>query len=134
MSTPAGITTVTGTGTYHGYPSFTRGRVNSQMSSSNDEIASSFHYGNLVCGSNGCVRMNGNTLNALTKYIEPGTMVYTLPQQEGSKFVLKDGNLSFVADNPYGEEGNYWDDYNVTVNKTYQPLKIELNKNYSPNS
>ena len=43
--------------------------------------------------SNGCVRIGGNTLNTLSKYIGVGTDVYTLPDKNGSRFILKDGKL-----------------------------------------
>ena len=42
-STPAGISVITGTGSYHGFPSFTRGRINSDGTV--EDIASSFHWG-----------------------------------------------------------------------------------------
>ena len=126
-STPAGITQITGTGTYHGFPSFTRGR---KKGDSYEDIASSMHYGKTdkVNLSNGCVRVGGNTLNKLAKYIGVGTNVYTLPAKGGSRFVSKDGKLSFVADNPYGtDKGSkrFWDDYNVQTDKSYSKLALE---------
>lgn len=125
-STPAGITQITGTGTYHGFPSFTRGR---KKGNSYEDVASSMHYGKTdkVNLSNGCVRIGGNTLNKLAKYIGVGTNVYTLPAKEGSKFVAKDGKLNFVADNPYGtDKGSkrFWDDYNVQIDKSYSKLAL----------
>ena len=140
-STPAGITKITGTGIYHGYPSFTRGR---SKGSSYEDIASSLHFGNTSQQrlSNGCVRIGGNTLNQLSKYIDIGTDVYTLPEKKGSKFVAKDGKLSFVANKPYGKDikgdpKRFWDDYNISINKSYSPLKIvstvKGNKEYKEN-
>lgn len=71
----------------------------------------------------------------MQQYLNVGTRVYTLPEKEGSRFVLRGGNLNYVADNPYGntKEGNIsesghdmvnWDDYNVHIDKSYQPLVI----------
>lgn len=60
-----------------------------------------------------------------------GTKVYTLPEKEGSRFIIKGGKLNFTADNPYGEtEGDkrYWDDYNVSIDKSYSPLKLTFTK------
>lgn len=138
-STPAGITKITGTSTYHGFPSFTRGRKNG---SQYEDIASSIHFGKTDKSklSNGCVRIGGNTLNTLSKYIGVGTDIYTLPDKNGSRFVLKDGKLNFVADNPYGTNSGskrFWDDYNTYTDKSYSKLMIvpkikgsdEFNKN-----
>ena len=138
-STPAGITKITGTSTYHGFPSFTRGRKNG---SQYEDIASSMHFGKTDKSklSNGCVRIGGNTLNTLSKYIGVGTDVYTLPDKNGSRFILKDGKLNFVADNPYGSNigsKRLWDDYNTYTDKSYSKLIIipkikgsdEFNKN-----
>lgn len=129
-STPAGITFITGKGQYHGFDSFTRGRMNTNGAI--EDIASSLHYGNTTDkkASNGCVRMNGKVLNQLSKYIDQGTPVYTLPEKEGSSFKLRNGKLNFVADNPYGStEGSkkYWDDYNVRIDRSYSPLTIYYN-------
>lgn len=130
-STPAGISEITSINEYHGYPSFQRKREGT-----NDEIASSIHFGNTdnKNNSNGCVRMNGEDLKEVSKYFNIGTKIYTLPQKEGSRFVLQDGKLSYVADNPYGDDNinnpkRYWDDYNIYVDKSYSPLKIEANNN-----
>lgn len=90
--------------------------------------------------SNGCVRIGGNTLNTLSKYIGVGTDVYILPDKNGSRFILKDGKLNFVADNPYGSNSGskrFWDDYNTYTDKSYSKLIIipkikgsdEFNKN-----
>ena len=85
-STPAGITKITGTSTYHGFPSFTRGRKNG---SQYEDIASSIHFGKTDKSklSNGCVRIEGNTLHTLSKYIGIGTDVYTLPDKNESRFI-----------------------------------------------
>lgn len=131
-STPAGISVITGTGNYHGFPSFTRGRINNDGSI--EDIASSFHFGKTDKrnSSNGCVRIKGKNLEDMSKLIGQGTMVYTLPEQGGSRFSIKNGKLNFTADNPYGQtEGNkrYWDDYNVRIDKSYSPLQIYYNGN-----
>jgi LysM repeat protein len=114
LSTPGGITIVSGAGTYHGYPSFTRARINQNKEANEikdkdgnifiDNIASSMHWGNIKpnAGSNGCTRVGGKQLCDLKQHIGEGTMIYTLPEQEGSRFVLREGKLSYVADNPYG--------------------------------
>ena len=110
MSTPAGITKITAIGNYHGYPSFTRGRVNSNMEvaltkdGNFDNIGSAMHwYPHLNdCGSNGCVRVLGKDLDPIGKYVDVGTYIYTLPENQNSRFILKDGNLSFVADDVFG--------------------------------
>jgi len=140
MSTPAGITKITSAFTYHGYPAFTRARVDSTGNVKTvydkkkgemvpDNIASSLHFGDISKKniSNGCVRVSGNTLKDLSKFLSVGDTIYTLPEKEGSRFIIADGKLHYVADNPYGEnEGDKkdWDDYNVTLDKTYSPLKI----------
>lgn len=131
-STPAGISVITGTGSYHGFPSFTRGRINSDGTV--EDIASSFHWGKTdkKKASNGCVRINGKTLEDMSKLIGAGTMVYTLPEKGGSRFTLRGGKLNFIADNPYGEstgDKRYWDDYNVRIDKSYSPLTITYNGN-----
>lgn len=140
-STPAGITEISGKGIYHGYPSFTRSRTNSNGSKEN--IASSLHYG--IIGekrkaSNGCVRIDGKTLCDIEPYVSVGTKIYTLPEKGGSRFSLKGGRLNFIADNPYGNnEGDerFWDDYNVTIDRSYSPLKLKWkktgNKDYDDN-
>ena len=128
MSTPAGITEISGFSTYHNQPSYTRKRVGDET-----DIASSFHAGNIKKGSNGCIRMSDKTLQDLQQFLNKGTRVYTLPEKDGSKFVLKDGKLSFQADNPYGEtDGSkkYWDDYNVYNDKTSGDLFISPNENF----
>ena len=128
-STPAGITKITGVSSYHGKPSFVRSRYNVNSGKWDDEIASSMHFSSFTNGSNGCVRLLGNTPFELSEYVGEGTMVYTLPEREGSRFVLKEGDLNFIADNPYGEVAGskkYWDDYNVHIDKTYKPLNISL--------
>lgn len=129
-STPAGISVITGEGSYHGYPSFTRGRINTDGTV--EDIASSFHFGKTDKrnSSNGCVRIKGKTLEEMSKFIGQGTMVYTLPEKGGSRFTLRNGKLNFTADNPYGQtEGDkkYWDDYNVRINRDYSPLSIYYN-------
>lgn len=140
-STPAGITEISGKGIYHGYPSFTRARTNSNGSKEN--IASSLHYG--IIGekrnaSNGCVRIDGKTLCDIEPYVSVGTRIYTLPEKGGSRFSLKGGRLNFIADNPYGNDKGdkrFWDDYNVNIDKSYSPLKLKWkktgNKDYDDN-
>lgn len=127
-STPAGITKVTGTGTYHGVPSFTRGRYNNKTGEYED-IAASLHSGSTASkkSSNGCVRVGNQELCDLDNHLNKDTFIYTLPETEGSRFEIRDGRLNFFADNPYGQtEGDkkYWDDYNVHNDKGYNPLVI----------
>lgn len=127
-STPAGITRITGKVEYHGHPAFTRGRFNKKTGEWDEDLASSMHFGNKTAnGSNGCVRLLGNTGDEIAKHLKVGDFVYTLPEKEGSRFELREGSLNFLAENPYGEtEGKkkFWDDYNVFIDKTYKPLKI----------
>ena len=133
-STPAGITVISGIGTYHGVPSFTRARVDNygnarKVKGKSDDIASSMHFGNIRegAGSNGCVRVNGKALCELPNYIGVGTKIYTLPEQSGSRFEVRQGKLNFIADNPFGSsEGKkkYWDDYNTSSDKSYNPILI----------
>lgn len=131
-STPAGILEISSKGTYHGYPSFTRARVNKD--GTKEDVASSLHWGNIGKernASNGCVRIGGKTLCEIEPYLSIGTRIYTLPEKEGSKFSLKGGKLNFTADNPYGiDEGDkrFWDDYNTTIDKSYSPLKLKWKK------
>lgn len=162
-STPAGILTISGVGEYHGAPSFQRSRFNPETGKPyqvhpwvkqadgsykedktkwvNDDVASSFHIGNTTKSksSNGCVRIGKKSLEDMSRYLGVGNKVYTLPENEGSSFVLKGGRLSFVADNPYGntQKGKQsknghdtvnWDDYNIHIDKTYSPLIIKPNK------
>lgn len=127
-STPAGITRITGKVEYHGHPAFTRGRFNKKTGEWDEDLASSMHFENRTAnGSNGCVRLLGNTGDEIAKHLKVGDFVYTLPEKEGSRFELREGSLNFLAENPYGEtEGKkkFWDDYNVFIDKTYKPLKI----------
>lgn len=157
-STPAGITEISSVGIYHGVPSFQRSRVGSDNKvRKGDDIASAMHFeygvGQGKNRSNGCVRLSTEGAKTLGRYIGIGDRIYTLPQNNKSRFVSKDGNLSFVADNVYGKakgvKGNTtivngeikdkydWDDYNTTINKTYQPLYIDTketgNKRYDFN-
>lgn len=131
-STPAGILEISGKGMYHGYPSFTRARINKD--GTKEDVASSLHYGNIGKernASNGCVRIGGKTLCKIEPYLSVGTRIYTLPEKQGSRFSLKGGKLNFIADNPYGiDKGNkkFWDDYNVTIDKSYSPLKLKWKK------
>lgn len=129
MSTPAGISKITGTGTYHGVPSYQR---SIQKGDSWMSIPSSMHYGNTnkKYNSNGCVRLSEKTAKQLANFIGEDTMVYTLPSDNKSRFTLKDGKLSFVADNPYGNNDKnnpkrYWDDYATHKDNSYNPLYIE---------
>ena len=132
MSTPAGISQITSTGTYHGAPSFQRNR--NYSNDPKDAIASSIHIGNTKDSkaSNGCVRIgNKQTLEEMSKYLGAGNMVYTLPSKPGSRFTLADGKLNFTADNPYGNDDpnnkrRFWDDYNVVTDTSYNPLLISM--------
>lgn len=102
-STPAGILEISGKGTYHGHPSFTRARI--EKDGTKTDVASSMHWGNIGKernASNGCVRIGGKTLCDIEPLLETGTRVYTLPEKEGSRFTLRGGKLNFTADNPYG--------------------------------
>lgn len=131
-STPAGILEISGKGNYHGYPSFTRARINKD--GTKEDVASSLHWGNIgkqKNASNGCVRIGGKTLCEISPLISTGTRVYTLPEKDGSRFTLKGGKLNFIADNPYGiNDGDkkYWDDYNTYIDKSYSPLKLIYKK------
>lgn len=99
MSTPAGITRVSGVGEYHGRKSFQRARFNPKTGKWDHNIASSMHH-------------------------------------EGSRFVIREGSINYIADNPYGEdsgEKKLWDDYNVHINKDFRPLNISIkNSDISP--
>lgn len=75
----------------------------------------------------------------MSKYLGVGNKIYTLPENQGSRFVLKGGKLNFVADNPYGNTKKHklsdkgkdmvnWDDYNIHIDKSYSPLLIKPNK------
>lgn len=140
-STPAGILEISGKGTYHGFPSFTRARIN--RDGTKEDVASSLHWGNIgknKNASNGCVRIGGKTLCDIAPLLSVGTRIYTLPEKGGSKFSLKGGKLNFTADNPYGQtEGDkrFWDDYNTSIDKSYSPLKLVYhktgNKDYDEN-
>lgn len=128
-STPAGITRISYKGKYKGRACFVRSRYNSSTGKWDDNLATSMHFERIDNkGSNGCVRLPGKSGDELSKYLNAGDFVYTLPQKEGSKFVLKEGSLNFIAENPYGKtEGDkkYWDDYNVHIDKTYRPIDID---------
>lgn len=160
-STPAGITVVSSKGMYHGSPSFQRARVNGDGSMKTvkdangneipDNIASSIHWEKGIDGpnrSNGCVRADTATLAELNKYLDVGSKIYTLPQQHGSAFQLRDGVLNFVdtrtqdernADEEYrkgtkklsdGREVSlkYHRDINTVYNGIYRPITIEDTK------
>lgn len=137
MSTPAGITRVSGIGEYHGQKSFQRARFNPKTGKWDHNIASSMHHeASAGRGSNGCIRLLGNTGNELYNFIKKGDFIYTLPEKEGSRFVVREGSLNYIADNPYGEdsgEKRLWDDYNVHINKDFRPLNISVkNSDISP--
>lgn len=139
MSTPAGITQITSKGSYHGMPSFTRGRpkYDKDRNVTYEDIASSMHYGP-NCGSNGCVRLPDNTSTKLDPYLEKGTMVYVLPQDETkATFKVNNNAVSFVTtkgkSNEYdptqhipknGRSQKNWYQYNTFVDKSYAPIKI----------
>lgn len=135
-STPAGITMISSVGEYHGKPSFIRSRYNPKTGKWDDNLASSMHLGE-DGESNGCIRLLDDTADELAKYIGSNTPVYTLPERDGSRFILRDGKLSFIADNPYGEtkgEKKYWDDYNTYLDREYTPLGIDaVNSDIEPN-
>ena len=137
MSTPAGITTITSVNTYHGSPSYTRGRYKGDAKKAED-IASSMHFDDTskIHDSNGCVRIPREGLRNISKFINKGTMIYTLPEKPGSRFVLREGKLNYVADKPYGDYSNdpehkYWRDYNTYTDKSYSPVKFESDKQQS---
>ena len=152
-STPAGITMISSKGNYHGNPSFQRARVDGNgnmlmtQDGKPDNIASSIHWERGISGrnaSNGCVRADSKTLQELNKYLDVGSMVYTLPQQYGSRFELRDGRLNFVDtrnQNQRNEDDAYRDrfktlsdgrrvsqryerDLNTVYNGTYLPVEI----------
>lgn len=137
MSTPAGITRVSGIGEYHGQKSFQRARFDPKTGKWDHDILSSMHHeASAGRGSNGCIRLLGNTGNELYNFIKKGDFIYTLPEKEGSRFVVREGSLNYIADNPYGEdsgEKRLWDDYNVHINKDFRPLNISVkNSDISP--
>lgn len=137
MSTPAGITRVSGIGEYHGRKSFQRARFNPNTGKWDHNIASSMHHeASAGRGSNGCIRLLGDTGNELYNFIKKGDFIYTLPEKEGSRFVIREGSINYIADNPYGEdsgEKKLWDDYNVHINKDFRPLNISIkNSDISP--
>lgn len=137
MSTPAGITRVSGIGEYHGQKSFQRARFDPKTGKWDHDISSSMHHeASAGRGSNGCIRLLGNTWNELYNFIKKGDFIYTLPEKEGSRFVVREGSLNYIADNPYGEdsgEKRLWDDYNVHINKDFRPLNISVkNSDISP--
>lgn len=137
MSTPAGITRVSGIGEYHGRKSFQRARFNPKTGKWDHNIASSMrHEVSAGRGSNGCIRLLGDTGNELYNFIKKGDFIYTLPEKEGSRFVIREGSINYIADNPYGEdsgEKKLWDDYNVHINKDFRPLNISIkNSDISP--
>lgn len=137
MSTPAGITRVSGIGEYHGQKSFQRARFDPKTGKWDHDISSSMHHeASAGRGSNGCIRLLGNTGNELYNFIKKGDFIYTLPEIEGSRFVVREGSLNYIADNPYGEdsgEKRLWDDYNVHINKDFRPLNISVkNSDISP--
>ena len=137
MSTPAGITRVSGIGEYHGQKSFQRARFDPKTGKWDHDISSSMHHeASAGRGSNGCIRLLGNTGNELYNFIKKGDFIYTLPEKEGSRFVVREGSLNYIADNPYGEdsgEKRLWDDYNVHINKDFRPLNISVkNSDISP--
>lgn len=137
MSTPAGITRVSGIGEYHGQKSFQRARFDPKTGKWDHDISSSMHHeASAGRGSNGCIRLLGNTGNELYNFIKKGDFIYTLPEKEGSRFVVREGSLNYIADNPYGEdsgEKKLWDDYNVHINKDFRPLNISVkNSDISP--
>jgi hypothetical protein len=100
MSTPAGIFTVSGTGKYKDTFSWTQ-------KNKNGDIPAAFHnWSTLNLSnpniSNGCIRIRKPDLDKISNYVNPGLKIYTLPEQEGSRFFIRNGEINFSADTPYG--------------------------------
>lgn len=126
MSTPAGVFTISWTGEYHGAPSFTR-------ANKNGDIASSMHMAPIIDSrspnrSNGCTRIATADLKKLALYIGKGTRVFILPEQEGSRFFIRNGEINFTAENPYGWEEKWkkWmKDYTTYTPHVSKDIRIE---------
>lgn len=115
FSSPAGPSLISGKGTYHGVPSFTRAQYNPQTGEYDTDSPSSIHWGQSP-GSHACIRSPKGTLVCLDEFIKPGeTMAYTLPQTDDVKFKLRDGVL--VYDTP----GNV--EYTESSERTKQLVK-----------
>lgn len=133
MATPAGISRVNGELTYHGYPALRRARYNPKTGKYDSNLISLIHYYPDTSDphlSNGCVRTTKDGIDALKKYVGMDTEVFTLPEKGGSRFVVREGSLNFVADRasqhdvPNPRE-KYWRDYNVQEDKSYKPVNFE---------
>ena len=101
LSTPSGMFRITGSGKYHGSPSFTRGKINEDY-----DIASSVHKRTVPndkskCNtSNGCTGLSESSLAAISKYVGKNTRWYILPEEEDSgEFKITGTGLSFISNN-----------------------------------
>lgn len=136
-STPAGITEISSVNQYYGYPSYQRARYNANTGKWDSNIASAMHIDSFSSPheSNGCVRIDKKQMPVISQFIGPGTRIYTLPEQPGSRFKLSEGQLNYVADNPYGNEDpnnpkRHWDDYNTYTDKSAVPIDMEYTGDY----
>ena len=126
MSTPAGIFSISWTWEYHGAPSFTR-------ANKNGDIASSMHMAPIIDSknpnrSNGCTRIATEDLRKLALYIRKWTRVFILPEKEGSRFFIRNGEINFTAENPYwgSEKWKEWmKDYTTSTPHISKDIRIE---------
>ena len=126
MSTPAGIFSISWTWEYHGVPSFTR-------ANKNGDIASSMHMAPIIDSrspnrSNGCTRIATGDLRKLALYIGKWTRVFILPEKDGSKFFIRNGEINFTAETPYGgdEKWKKWmKDYTTYTPHISKDIHIE---------
>ena len=99
MSTPAGMFRITGSGEYHGSPSFTRGKIDDDY-----DIPSSVHKRFIPkdkskCNvSNGCTGLDDASLKDIQNYIGKDSKWYILPEnQDSGNFKLTGAGVSFIS-------------------------------------
>ena len=89
-----------------------------------NQVSTSFHKGYVADDdnrvSNGCVRCNKTTLDALTNNLQNTSEVYILPEDEGNVFTMENGQLNFKTNHKsnlytykdngriYKKENNSW--------------------------
>jgi hypothetical protein len=86
--------------------------------------------------SNGCIRCNKTTLDALANNLANTSEVYILPEEEGNKFEIKNGKLVFSGENKYNtykdSKGKEQKGQGINTTKNslnYVPIRIKIDEN-----
>lgn len=106
-----------------------------------NQVSTSFHKGYVADDnnrvSNGCIRCNRPTLEALTGNLQNTSEVYILPEDKGNRFVIENNKLNFRVGSGKDYEQYTDSEGNVQsgqgINRTtetlnYIPIKININE------